>query len=95
MTEERDRQSVRLRQRDYSREGSYFITLVVQDRDLLFSDPELKAVVDDVWRWLATQYVHIDLDEYVVMPNHLHGILVQASGADHRRIQDGFNETDQ
>jgi REP element-mobilizing transposase RayT len=28
------------------------------------------------WKWLAKQYSYVDLDEWIVMPNHLHGILV-------------------
>ena len=34
------------------------------------------------WEWLATQYPYVELDRYVVMPNHLHGIVVLT---DHRR----------
>ena len=30
----------------------------------------------DSWVWLSSQYGYVDLDEYVVMPNHMHGILV-------------------
>ena len=30
------------------------------------------------WEWLATRYPHVKLDEYVVMPNHLHGIIAIA-----------------
>ena len=33
-------------------------------------------VVDEAWCWLAQQYSYVDLDGYVVMPNHLHGIIV-------------------
>jgi hypothetical protein len=32
-------------------------------------------VVVETWRWLASQYPHVVLDEWCVMPNHLHGIL--------------------
>jgi len=33
-------------------------------------------IATDVWRWLATQYLYVELDAWVVMPNHLHGILL-------------------
>jgi len=32
-------------------------------------------IVREKWQWLAEQYPHVDLDEFIVMPNHLHGIL--------------------
>lgn len=37
---------------------------------------ECGRIVEECWRWLADQYGHVLLDEYVVMPNHLHGIIV-------------------
>ena len=33
-------------------------------------------IVEESWRWLASQNVHVTLDEWRVMPNHVHGILV-------------------
>ena len=33
-------------------------------------------LVADAWEWLGAQYPYVELDEYVVMPNHLHGIIV-------------------
>ena len=33
-------------------------------------------IVADSWGWLSQQYPHVDLDEWIVMPNHLHGIIV-------------------
>jgi putative transposase len=32
------------------------------------------------WKWLAHQYPYVDLDEWIVMPNHLHGIMVITDG---------------
>lgn len=37
---------------------------------------EYGVVVEKCWQWLSTQYSYVDLDEYIVMPNHLHGILI-------------------
>ena len=34
--------------------------------------------IADGWEWLAQQYPYVALDEYVVMPNHLHGVIVIA-----------------
>jgi REP element-mobilizing transposase RayT len=33
-------------------------------------------IVDQTWRWLAARYAHVHLDQWVVMPNHLHGIII-------------------
>lgn len=39
--------------------------------------------MDESWRWLADQYEYVELDEYVVMPNHLHGILILTEPLDY------------
>jgi len=70
------RRSIRLEGYDYSRAGAYYVTIVCKDRVSLFEDPTLRAIADEAWLWLREQYPHVDLDEYVVMPNHLHGIVV-------------------
>ena len=70
------RRSIRLPAYDYAQTGAYFVTVVCKDRALLFEDPRFYAVVKEVWLWLADQYESVYLDEYVVMPNHLHGIIL-------------------
>lgn len=77
------RRSIRLKDYDYSQEGAYFITICTKNRECLFGDVvggkmvlnEIGEIVDDEWN--KTQYLrkNVELDEYVVMPNHLHGIL--------------------
>ena len=85
------RRSIRLRGYDYSRAGAYFVTLCTQQRKRLFGkivNGELRLndkgqMVVNRWEWLAEAYGHVLLDEYVVMPNHLHGIIMitdQCSG---------------
>jgi REP element-mobilizing transposase RayT len=78
------RRSIRLKGYDYTQAGAYFITLCVQDRECLFGDvvngemqlSEAGQIAADTWTWLATQYAYADLDAWVIMPNHMHGILV-------------------
>ena len=70
------RRSVRLPAYDYARAGAYFVTIVCKDRALLLEEPRFRAVADDTWLWLADRYELVHLDKYVVMPNHLHGIIV-------------------
>jgi putative transposase len=65
----------RLQGYDYSELGAYFVTIVTINRELLFSDDEIRAIVERTWRWLGERYDYVNLDEFVVMPNHLHGIL--------------------
>jgi len=36
------------------------------------------------WEWLAQQYAHIELDEFVIMPNHIHGLIMIQNGRDTR-----------
>jgi REP element-mobilizing transposase RayT len=78
------RRSIRLRGYDYSRAGAYFVTLCVRDRQPILGTvvedrvdhTDCGRAVADSWRWLAERYPHVDLDEWIVMPNHLHGIVV-------------------
>jgi putative transposase len=78
------RRSIRLRNYDYSQAGAYFVTICTQNKDCLFgniSDGEMKLsemgiIAAQCWDWLSGQYEYVDLDAYIVMPNHMHGILV-------------------
>ncbi len=78
------RRSIRLREYDYSSTGANFVTICAQNRTCLFG-----AICDGImqlngagqmvageWQDLVERFPGIDLDEYVVMPNHFHGILV-------------------
>ena len=79
------RRSIRLKEYDYASEGGYFVTLVTAQRRLLFGE-----VADGVMcinefgkiareEWFKTQKlrpnVELQEDEFVVMPNHIHGII--------------------
>jgi len=86
------RRSIRLKGYDYSQRGYYFITVCTQGRWCLFGGIEKKRMVLNdagkmVGRWwneLKNKYANIEIDEYVVMPNHCHGIIniVGSVGAD-------------
>ena len=79
-----NRQSIRLKEYDYSQAGAYFVTLCTLNRKCLFgSITESKMILNtvgrivaDSWIWLSEQYDYVTLDESIVMPNHLHGIIV-------------------
>jgi putative transposase len=78
------RRSIRLTGYDYSQTGAYFVTICARDRECLFGDivgeemrlNEYGRIAGESWEWLSRRYEYIDIDEWVVMPNHLHGILL-------------------
>lgn len=80
----RFRKNTRLKGYDYASAGYYFVTIVTADRGLVFRDPRLAGIVERCWMKLADLYDHVELDEYVVMPNHFHGIVVLRSEVDWR-----------
>ena len=83
------RQSIRLRGYDYAREGAYFVTLCVQGRQCLFGGVaggeralnEGGGMIEAWWRKIPEKFGDARLDEYVLMPNHFHGI-IRLVGAD-------------
>ena len=78
------RRSLRLPGYDYSQAGAYFITACTQNRVMLLGEVidcsvrlnELGTIVQQTWDDLPTHYQGIDLDAFVVMPKHLHGIMI-------------------
>jgi len=82
------RRSVRLPGYDYARNGIYFITICTQNRECLFGEivdgamrlHEAGRFVSEEWEKTAEIRGEIDLDEWLVMPNHFHGILVVSDG---------------
>ena len=79
----RHRRSIHLKGYDYSQHGAYFVTICVSPRHNLFGDiengemrlNEFGRVVESVWRGLPEHFTGTDLDEFVIMPDHFHGIL--------------------
>jgi putative transposase len=87
------RKSIRLAGYDYSQDGVYFVTLVTHDRAAIFGRimggeivlSELGKIVND--EWLITEQIRseIILDQFVIMPDHLHGILAIESSSNGAR----------
>ncbi|MFH1759883.1 MAG: transposase [bacterium] len=71
-----NRRSHRLPGWDYRTPGSYFITIKTGDGIHYFNKAELKAIADKYWKEIPKRHAHVDLDEYEIMPDHIHGILV-------------------
>ena len=72
----RNRRSIRLKGYDYSQFGYYFVTICAQDRELIFENKNIVELINNYWCELKNKFKNIDLDEYVIMPNHIHGIIV-------------------
>jgi REP element-mobilizing transposase RayT len=80
------RRPLRLPGYDYSHAGAYFITVCTHDRVMLFGEVidrdvplnEMSMIVQKAWDDLPTHYPAIDLDAFIVMPNHVHGIIILA-----------------
>jgi len=78
------RRNLRLRGRDYSADGAYFVTIVTVNNADLFGDVvrgevrlnPVGEIVAANWLWLASRYSHVTVDTWSLMPNHLHGILI-------------------
>ena len=78
------RRSIRFRGYDYSRDGAYFVTIVAHNREMLFGEivggemklSEVGEIVARCWREIPQHFTMAALDEFVVMPDHMHGIIV-------------------
>ena len=83
-SEQHRRKSIRLKEYDYSSAGWYFVTICVQKRECVLGHvskgdavlSQIGRTVRECWEWLPQQYPYVDLDECVIMPNHLHGIII-------------------
>ncbi len=81
------RRSIRLHGYDYRQNGAYFVTICTHNRTLLFGeivDGEMRLneagqVAQRLWDELPQHFSHVDTDAFVVMPNHVHGIIVIAN----------------
>jgi REP element-mobilizing transposase RayT len=89
--EKHHRRSIRLRGYDYTQPGAYFITVCIEGRQCVLGEiagdkmrlNEAGRMVETTWEAIPTQYSGVEIDAFVVMPNHIHGIIVLV-GADPR-----------
>lgn len=88
----KSRHSKRIKGYDYTQPGAYFVTICTKNRQSIFgriNDGEMHRndygdVVFDHWIEIPEHFRHIKTDSFVIMPNHLHGILLfEAVGARH------------
>ena len=70
------RRSIRLKGYDYAQSGAYFVTIVTNGREMVFDDPVFHRVAETMWQHIPRHSSHVELDAWVVIPNHVHGIIV-------------------
>jgi REP element-mobilizing transposase RayT len=78
------RSSIRLKGYDYSQPGAYFVTLVTHQRQCLFGQivdgkmqlNEWGEITNQCWMEIPIHYPNVLLDAFVIMPNHVHGIII-------------------
>lgn len=78
------RRSIRLKHYDYVQPGAYFVTICVQHRQCLFGHIDegkmylntFGTIVDATWQYLPQHFQNVEIDAYVTMPNHVHGIVI-------------------
>jgi REP element-mobilizing transposase RayT len=78
------RHSIRLPAYDYSTPAAYFVTICTDGRECVFGEiadgamvlNECGEIVQQMWDNLPDHYPCVQLDQFVIMPNHVHGIIV-------------------
>ncbi len=77
------RRSIRLQGYDYSQAGAYYVTIVAWQRECLFGEvinkemqlTKFGLVAKQQWEKLPKGFPNIELGAYMIMPNHMHGII--------------------
>lgn len=86
----RNRKNNRLEDYDYSQDGYYFVTICTRDRAECFGEirdnkmilSKIGEIVDQCWQEIPRHFPDVELDEYAIMPNHVHGIIIIENGND-------------
>lgn len=76
--------SSRLERWDYGSNGKYFVTICTKDMQHYFGSlseneialNELGKHAENCWRSISERYSFVDLDQFIIMPNHIHGIIM-------------------
>ena len=83
-TRRKDRHSPRLAHYDYTTPGAYFVTICTLNRECIFGQisndivklNSMGRIVSEEWIKTAELRPYVEIDSYIVMPNHLHGIIL-------------------
>lgn len=71
------RRSIRLSCHDYTSSAVYFVTICTHGRENLFDELRFRRIAEKLWQVIPDHHHshRVTLDEWVLMPNHLHGLL--------------------
>ncbi|RPJ20016.1 MAG: transposase [Chloroflexi bacterium] len=77
------RRSIRLRDYDYASEGAYFVTIVTQGRECMFGEivdgkmylSNYGEIIQKWWDDIPIHFPNVETGAFVIMPNHIHGII--------------------
>jgi putative transposase len=80
----KERKLTRLKGYDYSQSGYYFVTICTKDRKEFFGNVEegrmhlsrCGEIAGDFWSEIPAHFEYVGIDEFSVMPNHVHGVLI-------------------
>jgi putative transposase len=97
--ERHHRRSIRLKQHDYSTPGAYFVTVCTNERICVFGQVtneevqlnDFGVLAEKTWEGLPARFSAVSLDSFVIMPNHLHGIVIMRSTQNRRRNSGAIN----
>jgi putative transposase len=82
--ERHHRRSIRLKGHDYTQPGAYFVTICTRERECLFGhvvNGEMRLndageIAQRGWEDIPRHFPLVELDAFVIMPNHVHGVIV-------------------
>ena len=85
--EKHHRRTIRLKGYNYSWQGAYFVTICIQNRECILGSiqdekmilNEAGLMIKETWEDLSVKYSGIEIDQYEIMPNHIHGIILLSS----------------
>lgn len=90
-------ESTRLQNWNYGWDGVYFVTIVTKNRQCFFGEisktkqmilSEIGKIAEQSWIEIPSHFPFVELDEFVVMPNHIHGIIIINKKGFIRKIND-------
>lgn len=96
----KERKKLRLENYDYSSTGYYFITICIQDFEPIFGEiknskmclNDLGLVAEKYWKMIPNYYQNIKLHEFIIMPEHIHGIIEIMDNVDYTLVNVGIEQ---
>ena len=93
------RLSIRLHGYDYNQPGSYFVTICTYEKHHVFGSivndemylNDAGQIIKNTWNSIPQRFPNIELDEYIIMPNHLHGIITNNGATNNAKFKSSNN----